>query len=96
MVVEALSRVKTVSGKGEEKYPLKAVNVLKAHGKSSKDSMFIEGYALNCTIASQGILFTYQVDAISNAEKSNWSKTRPLGFQLEQTKNTDGSQHCNY
>jgi T-complex protein 1 subunit alpha len=51
MAVDALSRVKTGSGK----YPLKSVNILKAHGKSAKESQFIEGFALNCTVASQAM-----------------------------------------
>eukprot|EP00040_Diaphanoeca_grandis_P021347 m.113690 g.113690 ORF g.113690 m.113690 type:complete len:552 (+) comp28290_c0_seq1:196-1851(+) len=53
MVVDSMMAVKRVNSKGETRYPVKAVNVLKAHGGRAKESKFINGYALNVTVASQ-------------------------------------------
>ncbi|KAJ3046483.1 T-complex protein 1 subunit alpha [Rhizophlyctis rosea] len=55
MVVDAMLAVKTVNSKGEVKAPVKAVNILKAHGKGVRESVLIKGYALNCTVAAQAI-----------------------------------------
>merc|ERR1712013_114940 len=53
MIVEAAHDIKVSDGKGGHNYPIKAINVLKSHGKSARESMLIKGYALNCTIAAQ-------------------------------------------
>lgn len=55
MVVDAMLAVKTTNSRGETKYPVKAVNILKSHGKSATESMLIKGYAINVTVASQAM-----------------------------------------
>ncbi|KAK4379441.1 hypothetical protein RND71_001303 [Anisodus tanguticus] len=55
MVVEAVQAVKMTNVRGEVKYPIKGINLLKAHGKSAKDSYLLKGYALNTGRAAQGM-----------------------------------------
>jgi len=55
MVVDGMLSVKMNNNKNEVKYPVKAVNILKAHGKGVRESVLVKGYALNCTVASQAM-----------------------------------------
>mmetsp|Transcript_9336 Transcript_9336/g.16520 ORF Transcript_9336/g.16520 Transcript_9336/m.16520 type:complete len:550 (-) Transcript_9336:727-2376(-) len=56
MVVDAILAVKSVDAvTGKPRYPVKAINILKAHGKSALDSTLINGYAINMARAAQGM-----------------------------------------
>ncbi|RNC30152.1 putative chaperonin alpha subunit, partial [Trypanosoma cruzi] len=55
IVVDAILSVKTVNELGDVVYPRKAVSVLLQHGKSSRESALMQGFALGLSRAAQGM-----------------------------------------
>lgn len=55
LVVEAMKNVKMTNSQGQTKYPVKSVHILKTHGKSSKETTLVNGYAIEACRSSQGM-----------------------------------------
>lgn len=55
LAVDAITSVGTETEEGEVRYPVKAVNVLKAHGQSATESQLLDGYAINIARAAMGM-----------------------------------------
>ncbi|GFY92678.1 T-complex protein 1 alpha subunit [Actinidia rufa] len=80
-VAEAMQAVKMTNAWGEIKYPIKGINILKAHGKSAKNSYLLNGYALNTARAAQGM-----------PPRVTPARIACLGFNLQGTKMQLGIQ----
>ncbi|KAJ6679397.1 hypothetical protein OIU79_019209 [Salix purpurea] len=81
MVVDAVQSVKMTNVRGEIRYPIKGINILKAHGKSVKDSYLLNGYALDSGRAAQGMPM-----------KVSPARVACLDFNLQKTKMQLGVQ----
>jgi T-complex protein 1 subunit alpha len=82
MVVDAMQAVKSTNNRNETKYPVKAVNILKAHGKGSLESILVKGYALNCTIASQAMKTRIPEAKIAVLDMNLQKERMKLGVQI--------------
>jgi len=71
LCVDAMYQVQTKNARGQTKYPVKAVNILKVTGGGFRDSKLVAGYALEQTRSGQGM-----VKRVDNA------KIALIGFDL--------------
>ena len=82
LVVDTIRSVKTVNDIGDVKYPVKAVNVLTAHGKSLMESQLIKGYALNMGRAAQGMPMRVQGAKIACVDFNLQKQRMHMGVQV--------------
>jgi T-complex protein 1 subunit alpha len=85
MAVDAVKSVKmpvTVNGKPSFKYPISAIHILKAHGKSSLESHMVDGFALNVTRAAQGMPTTIKGAKIAMLDINLQRHRLQMGVQV--------------
>lgn len=61
---------------------MKSVNVLKAHGGRAKESRFIDGYAVNVTVASQLMLKSIKGAKIACLDFNLMKARMKMGVQV--------------
>mmetsp|Transcript_20342 Transcript_20342/g.24389 ORF Transcript_20342/g.24389 Transcript_20342/m.24389 type:complete len:542 (+) Transcript_20342:99-1724(+) len=82
MVVDAVLAVKNVSDSGKTRVPMKSINILKAHGKSGRESKLIDGCALNVMRASQGMVKSVKNAKIALVDFNLNKQKMALGVQV--------------
>lgn len=82
MAVTAMLNVRTERPDGSVRYPIKAVNIIKAHGRSSRESVLVDGYAVNCTRAAQGMPTSIQGAKIALLDFNLARHKLKLGVQV--------------
>ena len=82
MAVDAVTSVKTMDDQGKPRYPVKAINVLKAHGKSVLESKLLDGYALNLGRAAQGMTKSVQGAKIACLDMNLQKAKMHMGIQV--------------
>lgn len=82
LIVDALEKVKRVNSKGQTKYPVSAVNILKAHGGRGRESRLIDGYAMNVTAASQLMVKRVEKAKIALLDMNLMKSKMKMGVQV--------------
>lgn len=83
MAVDAVQAVKTITDIGDVRYPVKAINVLKAHGRSLMESKLIKGYALNMGRAAQGMPTSVRNAKIACVDFNLQKHRMHMGIQVQ-------------
>lgn len=82
LAVDAVKAVKTFNSKGKARYPIGSISILKAHGKSIRESELVDGYALNMQRSAQGMPTVVKNAKIALLDIDLRKNKLPLGVQV--------------
>lgn len=83
LAVNAVMGVKTTNkNTGKASYPIGAISILKAHGKSATESHLVNGFALNATRAAQGMPTQVKNAVIAMIDIDLRKYRLPMGVQV--------------
>lgn len=86
LIVDAIKAVETVDDSGSAKFPVGAINILKSHGRSARESALHDGYALaRLTRASQAMPQSIKKARIALLDFNLRQHRMQLGVQIHIT-----------
>lgn len=82
LVVDAILNSKVPQLDGSNKYPVKSISILKAHGKSTTESFLVDGFAIQTYRGAQGMPMTVKKAKVACLDMSLNKFRLNLGVQV--------------
>lgn len=82
LVVDAILNSKVTGLDGSSKYPVKSINILKAHGKSTTESFLVNGFAIQTYRGAQGMPMTVKKAKVACLDMSLNKFRLNMGIQV--------------
>ncbi|CDJ55995.1 TCP-1/cpn60 family chaperonin, putative [Eimeria maxima] len=83
LCLNAIQSVKMITERGDIRYPVEGISILKTHGKSFKESVLVDGFALKTSRAAQGMPMVVKDAKVALVDFGFRQHRMQLGISIE-------------